>query len=294
MNPTSPSRTPISLPKRRRSSHSPPLRLSTNLPPHVPSLDDDEDAVGESPRTKVASRFERLQLDSGGGVSKLNLAQSTPTPCRAAASGDAGISRKRKKATIADVHEIPETPQHDTVIFNAQPSVAWCEVHKPVVFKGLPVHRAASPKPAKTHPLDSPPSESSTESRRPTTPPLFGSEGVAGTVVEAAIVDPIRAALTWHDDEITGHNLDDPDDDGEGINGIGFKPTAAQAEARAQRRKQQLAEYRSRESKEARAKRSERRRGNNASARNTAISEADTARKVRFSDAESNTMIETI
>ena len=70
-------------------------------------------------------------------------------------------------------------------------------------------------------------------------------------------------ALTWQDSEITGHLVDpsqDPDDDGTGINGIGFKPTPALAYARAQRRRQQVMEWRAREAKEARQKRSDRRR----------------------------------
>ncbi|KAK2591241.1 hypothetical protein QQS21_011067, partial [Conoideocrella luteorostrata] len=33
------------------------------------------------------------------------------------------------------------------------------------------------------------------------------------------IIDPIRAALTWHEDEITIYDPDDDDDDGTGING---------------------------------------------------------------------------
>lgn len=55
----------------------------------------------------------------------------------------------------------------------------------------------------------------------------------------------------------------DPDDDGTGINGIGFKPTPAQAYARQQQRKKQVSEWRLRETKEARAKRNadRRRRG---------------------------------
>ena len=66
--------------------------------------------------------------------------------------------------------------------------------------------------------------------------------------------------LYWIDAEITGHDPDDPTDDGYGINGIGFRPTASQAYQRSQRRQQQLAEYRSRETKEARQRRGERRR----------------------------------
>jgi hypothetical protein len=69
-----------------------------------------------------------------------------------------------------------------------------------------------------------------------------------------------RASMTWQEDEITIYDPDDSDDDGTGINGIGFKPTAAVAYARGVKRKQQLAEYRKREEREARARRSQRRR----------------------------------
>ncbi|KAG9197530.1 hypothetical protein G6514_001486 [Epicoccum nigrum] len=73
---------------------------------------------------------------------------------------------------------------------------------------------------------------------------------------------PPLSALTWQDSEITGHLIgpaNDPDDDGTGLNGIGFKPTPAIAYQRAQRRKQQLQEWKARETREARAKRSQRR-----------------------------------
>ena len=73
---------------------------------------------------------------------------------------------------------------------------------------------------------------------------------------------PPLSALTWQDNEITGHltgPANDPDDDGTGLNGIGFKPTPAIAYQRAKRRKQQLQEWKARETREARAKRSQRR-----------------------------------
>lgn len=74
---------------------------------------------------------------------------------------------------------------------------------------------------------------------------------------------PPPSALTWQDSEITGHLVGpatDPDDDGTGLNGIGFKPTPAIAYARSQKRRQQLNEWKARETREARAKRQERRR----------------------------------
>lgn len=107
------------------------------------------------------------------------------------------------------------------------------------------------------------------------TPPLSTNMDIEDS--EPTIIDAERAALTWHDDEITGHDPGDPDDDGEGINGIGFRPTAAEAYARTQKRKQQMQEYKNREAKDARAKRSRRRRGSELDKES-----AENARRVRF------------
>ncbi|KAJ5384387.1 hypothetical protein N7517_002298 [Penicillium concentricum] len=56
------------------------------------------------------------------------------------------------------------------------------------------------------------------------------------------------------------HDPSDPTDDGYGINGIGFKPTASIAWERSQKRQKQVAEWKNREAREAREKRRERRR----------------------------------
>jgi hypothetical protein len=74
---------------------------------------------------------------------------------------------------------------------------------------------------------------------------------------------PLAGGLSddfWHDSEITGHDPDDPEDDGYGINGIGFRPTAAIAWTRSQQRKQQLTDCKNREAREARQQRSEKRK----------------------------------
>ncbi|KAJ6115699.1 hypothetical protein N7523_006116 [Penicillium sp. IBT 18751x] len=68
-----------------------------------------------------------------------------------------------------------------------------------------------------------------------------------------------KSSMTWHDNEITGHNPTDPTDDGYGINGVGFKPTAAMAAARSQKRQKQVAEWKTREARDAREKRRARR-----------------------------------
>jgi hypothetical protein len=108
---------------------------------------------------------------------------------------------------------------------------------------------------------------------------------------EPVIVDPVRAALTWREDEITVYDPDDKDDDGTGLNGIGFRPTPAGAYRRAQKRRQQLAEYKKREESEARARRNQRRREQPSGG-------VDKARKhsivrVRFSEAPPTTVMTT-
>ncbi|KAL2020314.1 hypothetical protein VTK56DRAFT_8542 [Thermocarpiscus australiensis] len=103
---------------------------------------------------------------------------------------------------------------------------------------------------------------------------------------EPIITDALRASLTWHDDEITVYDPDDSDDDGTGINGIGFQPTPAMAYARTMRRRQQVAEYRKREESEARARRSQRRRGSPAAALAESKGKGKMQRrKVRFLDS---------
>lgn len=122
--------------------------------------------------------------------------------------------------------------------------------------------------------------------------------GIVDPLAEAEVIDPVRAALTWQEDEITIYDPEDEDDDGVGINGIGFKPTPAIAHARTMRRRQQLAEYKKREEREARARRSLRRRGGSPQPAQTGRAPPEpidnTSRKVRFTETEPSVMIETL
>ncbi|KAG4433475.1 hypothetical protein IFR05_011040 [Cadophora sp. M221] len=131
--------------------------------------------------------------------------------------------------------------------------------------------------------------QSKSRKKRVGTPPL--RHGLEGEGVDMDGQQYSEPSLTWHDDEITGHDPTDPDDDGEGINGIGFKPTPAEAYARTQKRRQQMAEYRNREAREARKMRSERRRGSEMS--KAIKEEQETARRVRFMEAEAKTVVST-
>jgi hypothetical protein len=175
----------------------------------------------------------------------------------------------------------------------------------PVILKGSSISRVKSSGSGlgRAYPsinrLSDSKSRSTGSKKRLASPPLFGSaEATLSTDTERKreIVDEERAALTWHDDEITGHNPDDPDDDGEGINGIGFKPTPAEAYARAMKRRQQMLEYRNREAREARKMRSERRRGSEVRKDSVGGSsgsreEQETARRVRFLEGEGRSVV---
>lgn len=95
------------------------------------------------------------------------------------------------------------------------------------------------------------------QKRNSVTPPKMRKPRLSPPLTGSETEDP----FTWHDDEITGHDPTDPNDDGYGINGIGFKPTAAIAWARTEKRRRQVADWKNREAREAREKRRERRDG---------------------------------
>ena len=110
------------------------------------------------------------------------------------------------------------------------------------------------------------------------------------------MIVPIRAALTWHEDEITVYDPEDKDDDRRGMDGIGFRPTPAIAYQREQMRRRQLADYRRREENEARARRNQRRREQIGSGVGSSISEMQknhSMSRVRFSEGEPASVITT-
>jgi hypothetical protein len=123
-------------------------------------------------------------------------------------------------------------PDPDTEVYSG-PEVDQANVHTGPLGKIAHIPPSSTVKRSKSPPL-------------PTKPPT-------GPVEEASII-------WWSDAEITGHLGLDPDDDGYGINGIGFKPTPAIAAARSVKRRKQVDEWRSRELREERRRRAEGRR----------------------------------
>ena len=247
-------------PKRKRDP--PPLAplLTTALAPvPLPPRGSPPPVSGaDSPRNAVAAQLQNMTLVPDGAIPMSPLsptddvAHKKPKLDEARVDSVICLDQHRGPSQAAPLvwrhgdkldpsREIPETPQA------AQPRT-WPDIAalaQPIVFKssldstGLQQTISTSYKPR-------------TQSRSSSEPRLRNKSP-----------SPPLSTLTWKDSEITGHLAGpstDPDDDGTGLNGIGFKPTPAIAYARAQRRRQQLNEWKARETREARAKRSERRR----------------------------------
>lgn len=255
-------------PKRKRDTAPYAPLLSTSLRTTCTPGASPEPAGPDSPGNVVADRLQGMTL---AAAPTMPMSPNTPMedavrkkPKLEATSGASVTSaplealndedmaswglETMQEATVKMPHEdgsleIPETPQS---LARAQPPRAFADVDaltRSVMFAASPTELAAQQS-IRRGPTSKPggrPPQPRSRKKSPS-PPL--------------------ASLTWKDSEITGHLADpstDPDDDGTGINGIGFKPTPALAYARAQRRRQQLNDWRARETKEARAKRSQRR-----------------------------------
>ena len=96
----------------------------------------------------------------------------------------------------------------------------------------------------------------------------------------------VPRSVSWPEPATTERELEDSSDDGYGLNGIGFRPTPAMAYARVQRRKQQVAEWKSREAKEARQKRIDQRRLREGNFEGGNEVRTKGPRRVRFQPAE--------
>ncbi|EXJ92223.1 hypothetical protein A1O3_00773 [Capronia epimyces CBS 606.96] len=192
-----------------------------------------------SPKRK---RDRALPLDTKGPVPRLAFDGN---------GEEAGDASPRTKAARKFEHlEIDSPPFHLGSERGSMPKADFIGHAKPLAHPAGQRDEATSPdtKSRANAPSNStsgiPSTERGANSSRSNSPPL--SADVSETF--------------WHDSEITGHDPDDPDDDGYGINGIGFRPTAAIAWSRSQRRKQQLSDYKHREARDARQQRSERRK----------------------------------
>lgn len=196
-----------------------------------------------SPRTAVATKFQNLALR---GVPAQLPAPAVRFGGEAEADGGRGVGAKRVKMDTTEGEAHSDMPPNVQTKQQPRPSSSPTpSPHEPdIEVPETPQTSQESPPPSSSH---DPSSHAQTHPKIKSPPPP------ANTTISKIDV----AALTWQDSEITGHLALDPDDDGYGINGIGFKPTAQQVYARAQRRRQQVLEWRSREAREARQRRAE-------------------------------------
>ncbi|KAH6983139.1 hypothetical protein BKA56DRAFT_483942 [Ilyonectria sp. MPI-CAGE-AT-0026] len=274
---------PKSTPKRKRGDEPwiSPIKFSFEPPTASTSNDG-----SSSPRSAVAHKFRGLALESGGGATSDD--------------NDAIESlrkRQRPDDLMLDAPQADPPKVDDFVALDGKPVLSFSLAASTATPQEEPVKLAQLPSLDgglnRSYPSINRLADSQSRVKKRTSSPLRFKKTSKrpdddDDDAEIEIVDPVRAALTWHEDEITMYDPEDEDDDGTGINGIGFKPTPALAHARTLKRRQQMAEYRKREESDARAKRSQRRRG--ASDIATGPGEKSPSRKVRFIDAEAQSI----
>ena len=277
-----------SSPKRKRETEDTEgpqhgaMRLRTDLPSRTV-----ENAFPDpsSPRTKVSDQLQSLRILDG----HIPLLEFNKHDTRLSGAQDGDTQRNELgfgDIILPDRGSAASVPLINPTIFEAGPLSAAISSsselnlqppHAPTIKPTVPTEPAArtiSPLPitsAKLPPAALP--------RKGTPPPTAESHSLPHSLSPTSSPPPSISDLVWQESEITGHNPTDPLDDGEGINGIGFRPTPAMAQARSRRRKQQVAEWRSREAKESRQKRLERRAGITKDVGKTL---QGTERKVRF------------
>ncbi|CDM34051.1 unnamed protein product [Penicillium roqueforti FM164] len=233
-------------PKRKREpsesdcyspSSSPTSTTSIDSFQEVPLQDEDE-LESYSPRTTVAGRFGELAIRG-------DLLSDSETLTGISQQGS--LDLPPQKACEPDSHELQTMPEALPVTSSEPSDRQALRFELPATQDPTSLPNSPSKKKAATFSRKNLNPSSPSKRKQRLSPPL------ADTPSEE---DP----LVWHDSEITGHNPSDPTDDGYGINGIGFKPTASIAWERSQKRQKQVAEWKNREAREARERRRERRR----------------------------------
>ena len=256
-------------PKRKRSDRDSlltdapsPSRLRTSNLPTRPLLEHGYSNEG-SPQTNVAGHLQNLDLQEHSPVSKLNFGMPVESQMSRSETGLKSGGFNPNIVLPDQKYNAPVTPPPSS----NGPFTTWAPSALQDKASVTPLEIPETPR---LRPVSSP------------TPPLSAKISRSPP--------PLSPTLWWHDEEITGHNPSDPTDDGYGINGVGFLPTPAIANARAERRKKQVAEWKHREAREARQKRGDRRRrrdlesvssGNGTNHGNTGV-RANESRKVRF------------
>ncbi|KAL8951894.1 MAG: hypothetical protein Q9222_002169 [Ikaeria aurantiellina] len=219
-------------PKRKRQADDPfdaalapsPTRLRTSNLSHCPAAGEVDLSGDKSPRSTIAGHFQNLDLT--GCAFDFGKAMDQPLSLRRTTSQV--VNSTSSQDSLESIELSPQRP-HASALRSPQLNPSQKSTIIPLEIPETPRLKPTT----NISPIPSP------IPRSKSPPPRY---------------------LWWADTEITGHDPTDPADDGYGINGVGFLPTPAMANARAERRKKQVAEWKSREAKEARQRRSEARR----------------------------------
>lgn len=220
----------------------------------------------DSPRSRVAEKLEALDIDQAAAVEEDAPRKRIKTDQHQPASKLPRFDVTPKK--------LPR-PRFDLPHHQHRPSEAVLEIAETPGCRPEVDARPSTPSPLARQ-VETPMSKHNispivriTPKRMRSPPPPVASPSSPDKAANRLSTSPDNsqdsadlADTTWQDSEITGHHIHTAlGDDGEGINGIGFRPTPAIAQARSQKRKHQLSEWRAREAKEARQRRYEKRRG---------------------------------
>lgn len=271
-------------PKRKRHVHEPDTSSAPHSPPRGRSGTPDLISTPRrlfagigSPRGRIIRQFEGLQI-KGENVSKIDWEKDIPHSKREVDSGEAKSKRMRQVPKKPKLKEIGDSEEEPVEVVRATPQLvlrteattsnASSEAQE-IGQCATSKHAESTSKPEETEEDGEEEARTSKESRS-----RQKSSARAGAKQENL--------LTWQDHEITGHLKDGSDDDGEGLNGIGFIPTPALAYARTEKRRQQIQDYKNREAREARRLRGERRRGEKVS--EPVVDLQTEARRVRFAE----------
>lgn len=295
------------------------LNVAAVATTHGIGLEEAVESGANSPRTKVAEKFKGLEVTDGDGRGGAGVvpssSQSPRKKLKLVRDGDAGGSTPLP--SYSHELEIPDsegpsllemTKVEDVRMESPSPTpISSPQVvvppHRRTLSKVPSLRKESSYLSTRQEPTPSPPSLQKGElpptsspptgqptqpsKRRLSSPPPSLESMTLTSIPLTSDTDQSQSHLTWQLSEITGHDIDasNPDDDGEGINGIGFKPTPAMAHARSLKRKKQVEEWKSREAREARQRRFERRKRGGGGLEGGGDAGVGGKRTVRFVDA---------
>ncbi|KAK5161553.1 hypothetical protein BJ546DRAFT_1059672 [Cryomyces antarcticus] len=173
------------------------------------------------------------------------------------------IRQVHSDASLAEIKETPEarriislplrplSPQRQASFSAPGPSQGWSTLLHTELRLSSPIAEPTTLS-----------SNSSSPIRLKSPPPALHDPSTTDSLSAVVAEGPTPDALMTNSPPVSLRSLNNADeDDGTGINGIGYRPTPAVAYARSQRRKMQVHEWRVREAREARGRRMERRKG---------------------------------